>query len=320
MKNSINFAEYFDNPFVITPYYTFSSFLKKYFGRNIYKTSIDGGFTCPNRDGTLSDEGCIYCSNTAFSSAEKRKNHSIKEQINLEINYLKKRYKKAGDFIAYFQAYTNTYKPANELRKLYDEALSHKDIVGLAIGTRPDCIDNEKLDLLAELAEKTHLWLEFGLQSMHPNSLTFINRGHSNEIYLNAMEKCTKIKNLNLCTHLILGLPDENMDMMKESINYTINAGTNALKLHHLQVIKNTNLEYLYTQKPFNVLNFNEYLYILGEMLSIIPRNIIMQRMFAESQPGMLLAPEWGLRKGNIWIEIDKYLNENNIYQGKYVN
>jgi len=317
MMNVEDFKNYFNNEFVDKPYYPLSAFFKKHFGHKVYKISLDGNFTCPNRDGTISTGGCIFCRNRAFVRHLEQDIMSITEQIELGAHNLNIRYKNANYFIAYFQAFSNTYKSLYELKKLYYEALNNPLIVGIAIGTRPDCLDDDILKLLSDLASKTHLWLEIGLQSKHNESLEYINRGHNSQIYYDIVKKCKNIYNLNICTHIILGLPGETEEMMKASVNYAIEAGTDAIKLHHLQVIKDTKLENIYLKNNLKVLNFNEYIKLLGNILEIIPKHIIMQRMFAECSSDILVAPIWNLTKGELNKGLDNYLIENDIFQGK---
>ncbi|MFW5800003.1 MAG: TIGR01212 family radical SAM protein, partial [Spirochaetota bacterium] len=275
-----------------------------------------GDFTCPNRDGTKSYNGCIYCNNDSFTPITAIHKNSIKKQIQDAIYHFKKRYK-AKKFLAYFQSYTNTYADISYLRKVYYEALSVKDVVGIAIGTRPDCVNDEVLDLLNEIGEKYHLWLELGLQSIHNKSLEYINRCDTFENFVKVYNKARIRKNIHISTHLIHGLPTESVEDMLESTRIVADMGIDGIKFHQLHIVKNTLMEKMYYEGKVKLPSLNEYLDILGKSLLLLPKDIIIQRLFGLSNPDILVAPKWSIKKENLTKLVDDYLLDNEIYQGK---
>lgn len=295
-------------------YYSFGEYLKKIFGKKVYKVNVDAGFTCPNRDGTLGYGGCIYCNNASFRPPSCAPELTLTEQIQNGIAHVKKKYK-AELFLVYFQPYTNTYAPVERLEKLYREALSFPEVVGLAIGTRPDCVDEEKLELLRELS-KTHLIIvEYGLQSIYDKSLKFIHRGHDYATFLKAVYD-THEKGVLVGAHIIVGLPTETREETLQMADEINRHPIKFLKIHQLQVVKDTVLARMYEKQPFKLFEYEEYLDFLVDFLERLSPDIVIQRLFATSPDGILIAPKWNRSKQQILNDINKKLEERNARQG----
>jgi hypothetical protein len=297
------------------PYNTFSSFVKERFGEPVQKVNIDAGFTCPNRDGTVSNGGCTYCNNDSFKPGHCRPTLSVKEQMANGIDYITRRYK-AKKFLAYFQAYTNTYAPVEELRKLYEDALSMPGVIGLAIGTRPDCVDSEKLDMLTEFAQDHFILIEYGVQSVYDKTLKAINRGHDYATFLNAVSE-TKKRGLACGAHMIVGFPTETLEETINSADSINASGVRFLKIHQLQVIKNTLMSVEFEKAPFKVLQYEEYLSLVGQFLDRLSPEIVIQRLFATAPDDILIAPRWGLDRHQVLRDIRAYMKDNGLYQGR---
>ncbi len=295
-------------------YNRFSDHLKNLYGVKVYKVTLDAGFTCPNRDGTISNEGCVFCDNGGSFSQLYPNNISVKEQLDLGITLAIDKYK-AEKFLAYFQAYSNTYKPVNELKIIYDEALSHEDVIGMSIGTRPDCVDEEKLDLISDYTKKHYIWLEYGLQSIHDRSLKFINRGHDFAAFVNAL-KNTKKRNINVCAHVILGLPNETKQDMLETAKVLGDLGVNGVKIHLLCVLNNTRLAKLYFQGKIPMMEEDEYVETVCDFLELLPPSVTIHRLAGNGLKPNMLAPGWLSKKFIILNKIDKLLEERNSFQG----
>lgn len=296
-------------------YNRFSDYLRNIYGVKVYKVTLDAGFTCPNRDGTISNEGCIFCDNGGSFSQLYPNNISIKQQLDMGIALSKEKYK-AQKFLAYFQAYTNTYKPVDELKKIYDEALKHDEVIGMNIGTRPDCVDDEKLDLIAGYAEKYCIWLEYGLQSIHEKSLKFINRGHTFETFEKALRETQK-RGINVCAHVILGLPNETRADMLETAKVLGDLGINGIKIHLLCVLQNTRLTKLYYQGKIPMMEEDEYVETACDFLEYLPRSVTIHRLAGNGLKPNMLAPGWLSKKFVVLNKIDKLLEKRNSYQGR---
>ena len=292
-----------------------NDFLKEKFNEKIYKVSLDGGFTCPNRDGKVSRGGCIFCSENGSGDFTATKLKSIHAQIEEQIDLVSKKYK--GDkYIAYFQNFTNTYAEVSYLRKIYQEALSHEKIVGLAIATRPDCLEDDVLELLAELNKKTFLWVELGLQTLNDDVAKYFNRAYETEIYKEASEKLNKL-NIKFVTHIIIGLPkEENDDYLKTAI-FAQNCGTWGIKLHLMYVVKNTPLEKLYLNGDLKVNTKEEYVEKIVNVLENISSEIVVHRLTGDGDRETLVAPLWSIKKIDVLNSIHKELKRRNTYQGK---
>ena len=300
---------------MIRKIYMSNDFLKEKFNEKIYKVSLDGDFTCPNRDGKVSRGGCIFCSENGSGDFTATKLKSIHAQIEEQIDLVSKKYK--GDkYIAYFQNFTNTYAEVSYLRKIYQEALSHEKIVGLAIATRPDCLEDDVLELLAELNKKTFLWVELGLQTLNDDVAKYFNRAYETEIYKEASEKLNRL-NIKFVTHIIIGLPkEENDDYLKTAI-FAQNCGTWGIKLHLMYVVKNTPLEKLYLNGDLKVNTKEEYVEKVVNVLENISSEIVVHRLTGDGDRETLVAPLWSIKKIDVLNSIHKELKRRNTYQGK---
>ncbi|NIQ39613.1 MAG: TIGR01212 family radical SAM protein [Proteobacteria bacterium] len=288
--------------------------LRNRFGCRVQKISLDAGLTCPNRNGRIGFGGCIYC-NRLGSGTGASQDYSITAQLELGKTVLRQRYK-ARKFIAYFQSFTNTYGSLEKLRSLYEEALSVPDIVGLAIGTRPDCVDEPILDLLAELNERSYVTIEYGLQSIHDRSLKLINRGHDSEAFLSAVTR-TRTRGLEVCVHVILGLPGESKEDMLETARALGRIDIQAVKIHLLYVIENTQLHRLYQEGAYHCLSRDAYVDIVCDFVSLLPPHVIIHRLTGDPHPKELIAPRWALKKqANLQAIRDRF-RERNTWQGK---
>jgi len=289
--------------------------MKKKFGTSVYKVSVDAGFSCPNRDGTISTTGCIYCNNDSFRPGSCKPALSIREQIKNGIYQIRKRYK-AEKFLVYFQPYTNTYGPVAELECLYREALSEPSVIGLAIGTRPDCVDEEKIKLLKELAKGYFILIEYGMQSIHDRTLEFINRGHDYSTFLKSINMTNK-KGIYVGAHVIVGFSTESKEEMLLMADEVSRIPVDFLKIHHLQVIKDTPLEIIYRENPFHLFSYEEYIDFITDFIGRLSPRIILQRLFATAPDNILIAPRWEKGRQEILRDIEKRLELRDIFQGK---
>ncbi len=275
-------------------FYDFNTYLRNIFGCRVQKITIDANLTCPNRDGTKGFGGCIYC-NKRGSGTGLGAELSVSEQILRAKDNLKKRYK-AKKFLAYFQSYSNTYGPIDKLKSLYMEALSIDDIVGISIGTRPDCVEDGVLDYLKEVSNNYLVWLEYGLQSAHNKTLELINRGHGIEEFIDAVKR-TRQRGLNVCVHVILGLPYETRNHMLETARFLSNLDIQGVKIHLLYIIKDTPLEKWYLSGKYNPLTREEYVDIVSHFISYLPDSVVIQRITGDPHREELVAPMWALEK-----------------------
>jgi radical SAM protein (TIGR01212 family) len=296
-------------------YKKFSDYLKKKFGCKVHKISVNANFSCPNIDGKLSDKGCIYCNNYAFSPSLKL-NLTLEEQIIKGIEYGKKRFK-AEKFIIYFQPYTNTYAHKEILKEKYDVIKKFPEVIGISIGTRPDCIDEGKLELIESYSENYEVWIEYGLQSIHDKTLKIINRNHTYSDFLKAYEM-TKKRNINVCTHVIIGLPGEGREEIIETAKECGRLKLDGIKIHPIHVLKNTQLEKIYNEGKFKVMEMDEYIDILIEFLSYLYPETIIQRLTADCDWNYLVAPIWLKEKQKMLKLLEEKMKEKNLYQGKY--
>lgn len=284
----------------------------------MYKITLDAGFCCPNRDGTISSGGCIFCDDGgSFSRAHSAK-LSVSEQVMTGIETLSSRFK-AQKFMAYFQAYSNTYKPVEELKQIYDESLCHEDVVGLSIGTRPDCVDSQKLDLIASYTDRYETWLEYGLQSMHDKTLKFINRGHDFETFKKAFYE-TKQRGIKVGVHVILGLPGETKEDMLETIKTLSEMGVDGVKFHCLCIFPNTKLHDMYEKGEITLLEEDEYIDIACDCLELLPEKTTIHRLGGNGLQAIKVAPAWLNKKFEILNRIDDVLETRNSYQGASYN
>ena len=271
-------------------YNQFSAYLKNKFGAKVYKITIDAGFSCPNRDGTISTGGCIFCDDGgSFSQAHSNK-LSVEEQVIVGAKTLHDRFK-AQKFMSYFQAYSNTYKPVDELEKIYKSALNHLDVVGLSVGTRPDCVDEDKLNLLADIGNDYYTWIEYGLQSIHDKTLKKINRGHDFDCFLRAYEM-SKEKGLNVCVHVIFGLW-ETRDEILQTAQKLAQLHVDGVKIHMLCALENTKLANLYQNGEIDFMSEEEYVSLVTDFLEILPANTTIHRLAGNGLKKNLIAPRW---------------------------
>lgn len=294
-------------------YNTLNSFLREKFGEKVFKISLDAGFTCPNRDGKISTGGCIFCSPRG-SGDFAGNNKNLVEQF-CEVKQMMNRKWKKGKYIAYFQAYTNTYASKSELRDKYYSVLELDNVVGIAIATRPDCLDEEILELLTEVNSKKYLWVELGLQTINEKTSKIINRGYELSQYVNAV-KVLKKRNIDVVTHIILGLPQEEHEDIIRTIEYVANTGTQGVKLHLLHVLKGTKLEGMYNTGELELLSKERYVELIVDCIERLPRDMIIHRITGDGPRETLLAPMWSLKKWEVLNAIDYLLMDKNTYQG----
>jgi radical SAM protein (TIGR01212 family) len=296
-------------------YYPFSRFLKERFGTKVYRVTIDAGFTCPNVDGTVAVGGCVYCDNRSFSPNRRLPRTTISEQVRRGITILQERYR-ADRFLAYFQAATNTYAPLAKLRRLYDEALEHPQIVGLAIGTRPDCVPEPVLDLLQSYARERYVCLELGLQSMHDRSLDWMNRAHHFDVFVDAVHRCQG-RALDLCAQVILGLPNETREDMLGTARALASLPVDAVKIHNLHVVRDTPMEEMYHAGEVRMLEREEYVQLVCDFLEQLPPRMVIHRLNGDAPPDYLVAPVWCLDKPALLRAIHAELERRGSWQGK---
>ncbi|HKI87545.1 MAG TPA: TIGR01212 family radical SAM protein [Draconibacterium sp.] len=298
-------------------YNDFPTYFRNKFSERVQKVSVDAGFTCPNRDGTTGKGGCAYCNNKTFKPTYCSLDNSITYQVQQGIDFFSKKYQ-AMKFLAYFQAYTNTYAPLNDLKRLYEEALQHPKVVGLVISTRPDTVDEQLLDYLAELSRQTYVMVEFGLESHLDKSLKLINRGHSFADSVWALEQTAK-RGINNCAHFILGLPGETRTDWLEQATVVSQLPVTNLKLHQLQIHKETVLEKQYHENPvqFHLFSVEEYVELVVDYLELLNPEIIVERFISQAPPEMLLAPRWGLKNFEFVAKVDKRLAQRDTWQGR---
>ena len=296
-------------------YNDLNSYLRNLFGCRVQKITIDAGLTCPNRDGSISSGGCIYCNIRGSGTGAHTNGLTVADQLRNGKKSLSKRYK-AKKFIAYFQSFSNTYAPLHKLKHLYEEALAVDDIVGLSIGTRPDCVDDPVLDLLQNYAKHYLVWIEYGLQSARDATLAFINRGHDVQCFLDAVEK-TKNRGIKICAHVILGLPHETRPDILHTAETIARSGLDGVKLHLLYVVKGTRLEEFYQQGEFKCLEQQEYVDLVCDFLERIPFEIVVQRLTGDPHRSELAAPAWSLKKTETLDLIRKTLEKRDSWQGK---
>ena len=289
-------------------YLSFNKYLKDKFGQKVYKISLDGGFTCPNRDGKTGTKGCIFCSKGGSGDFAENRDMSITEQIESGKKKVEKKIK-SGKYIAYFQAFTNTYAPVETLRQKYEEAINHPDIVALSIATRPDCLGDDVLRLLDEMNKIKPVFVELGLQTIHQKSAKYIRRGYDLSVYDKAVRDLKKI-GVNIVVHVILGLPNESENDMLETVKYVCESGANGIKLQLLHVIDGTDLAKDYEKGLFKTLEFDEYVNLIVKCVKIIPKDIVIHRLTGDGAKKDLVAPLWSADKKRVLNAINKALRE----------
>ncbi|MCK4407154.1 MAG: TIGR01212 family radical SAM protein [Bacteroidales bacterium] len=297
----------------------YSNYILKEFGERVQKLSIDAGFTCPNHDGTVGTGGCTYCNNNAFNPSYCTPSKSISQQIIEGIEFHQKRYRRANKYLAYFQPFSNTYAPLDKLRNIYNEAIKFPEVIGLVIGTRPDCIDDKKLEFFSELSKKYYVIIEYGIESCYDKTLERVNRGHSFEQSVKAITK-TAQKGIKTGAHIIFGLPGETKQEMLDEADILSELPLNNIKFHQLQIIKDTEMAKEYREKSenFNLFSLNEYIDFIITFLERLTPDIVIERFAGEVPPRFLSGPNWGLiRNDQILNLIKKKLYEKNTWQGR---
>jgi len=303
------------NPWHPDRYFAYGPYLQRLFGARVYKVSIDAGFTCPNRDGKVAYGGCTYCNNDSFRPDGVKPTLAVYQQITNGIEFLRRRFG-ATQFIAYFQSYTNTYDSVDRLERLYREALEHPDVIGLSIGTRPDCVEEEKLALIEKLARDRYVTLELGLESVHDKTLQSINRGHDYAAWMKAVRRAAG-RGFHLATHVILGLPGETREEMLQSADAVSSLPVDFIKIHHLHVVKGTRMAADYGRKPFATLSFSEYAELLCDYLERLSPRVCVQRTFGLAPEEMIVAPRWNLSKDEVLRGLKLHMERRDTWQGK---
>lgn len=288
-------------------YTTLNAHYQARFGCKVYKLSLDGGFTCPNRDGTLDTRGCIFCSAVGGGEFAQQSCGSITRQLELAKSRVRNKIKD-GKFIAYFQSFTNTYAPVEVLEQCFREAMASDEIVGLAIGTRPDCLGEDVLRLLEQLNREKPVYVELGLQTVHPETVQYIRRGYENDVYVQAVQNLRRI-GIHVVTHIIIGLPGETGEMAVETTRQALLAGTHGLKFHLLHVLRGTDLEKDFQAGAFRCLELDEYGAILKACLSILPEDIVVHRITGDGAKKDLVAPLWSGDKKRVLNYLNRVLN-----------
>ena len=289
-------------------YKTFHDYCREVFGSKVYKLAIDGGFTCPNRDGTVGVGGCVFCS--AYGGGEFAEADCGSVALQLERAKARVASKnKSGKYMAYFQSFTGTYAPVARLRQLYLEAIAPEDIVGISIGTRPDCLSREVVELLGEVNRVKPVMVELGLQTIHPDSVRYIRRGYENDVYTDAVKRL-KAENIHVVTHIILGLPGETAQMAAQTTRFAVAAGTDGVKFHLLHVLKNTDLEQDYLAGEFQCLSLEEYAHWLQVCLKEVPEQVVVHRITGDGAKRDLVAPLWSADKKRVLNYLNQTLKE----------
>ncbi len=296
-------------------YFSYSFYLKQLFGFRVQRVSIDAGFTCPNVDGTVAIGGCTFCDNRSFSPSRRLPRQNILDQMDEGIRRLKKRYK-CKHFMAYFQPATNTYAPVDVLRPLFEQAISHPEVVALAIGTRQDCVPDDVLDLLEEIGTKVPLTVEYGLQTIHDKSLKWMNRGHFHDSFVDAMERSVG-RGFEICAHIMLGLPGESHEDMLETARAVAVSGVDAVKIHNLYAVENTPLAGQVRSGEVVLMEFEEYINVLVDFLELLPSDMVVERISGEAPGDYFIGPQWCLDKPAVLKALNDELVRRDSWQGK---
>ena len=296
-------------------YFAYNFYLRKKYGHRVQKVSIDGGFTCPNVDGTVALGGCTFCDNRSFSPSRRIPRQSIREQIDEGIRRLKRRYR-CDHFIAYFQPATNTYAPVEKLMRLYSQALEHSDVVGMAIGTRPDSVPDNVLDLLEDFGRRTHLSVEYGMQTMHNQSLDWMNRGHHHDAFLDAVSR-SHGRGFEICAHVILGLPGETRDQMLATAREVARLPVDAVKIHNLYAVRNTPLADQVASGEVQLMQRDDYIRTVVDFLELLPPSMIVERVSGDAPADYFVGPSWCLDKPDVRQALLAELERRDTWQGK---
>lgn len=296
-------------------YNQFSRHLKETFGQKVYKVTLDAGFSCPNRDGKISKIGCIFCDDSGSFSQAHDNLLPIKTQLETGIETLSNRFG-AKKFISYFQAYSNTYAPVKVLENTYSQSLGHKDVVGISIGTRPDCVDKDKINLISDIAQDYYTWVEYGLQSIHDKTLDFINRGHHAREFYDAVD-LTQGRNINICAHVIIGLPNESREDILHTAREISRLGIHGVKIHLLCILKGTPMERMYDEGKIRMFEEDEYIDTVCDFLEVLPPEMTIHRLAGNGLKKILVAPRWLPKKFELLNKIDAELERRGSAQGK---
>jgi hypothetical protein len=296
-------------------YNSYHDYLKERFGCRVNKVSLDMGFTCPNRDGSLARGGCVYCNNDSFVPPYARARYPMHDQLTRGMEYLRKRFK-AEKFIVYFQAYTNTYGNVSELESMYREALKYEGIVGIAVGTRSDCVDEEKIEMFGRLAKECYVSLEYGIESIYDKSLEFMNRGHDYNSVVEALQM-SRGRGFELGAHIILGLPTETKDEMLAMADEVSSLPVDCLKIHNLHIVKGTPLARMYRDRPFELFGYEEYVDFLVRFIERLSPDVIIERFFTDTPRSLLVAPGWNRSHIEVIRGIEQELERRDTYQGR---
>lgn len=316
-----------EHPFIRADqrFFTYNQYIQWRFGQRIHRVTVDAGFTCPNRDGTIASGGCTYCNNDGFSPASQmfrakvylKPSVPVLKQIDDQIPFLKKRFH-TDRFLAYFQAYSNTYAPLSELKSLYAEALSHPDIMGIAIGTRPDCIDEEKIQWLQHIAQKYYVSIEYGCESVYDRTLQWVNRAHDYQCFVDAVHT-TAGRNIDISAHIILGFPTETREEMIAMADSLSELPIDFIKIHNLHIVEKTPLAATYRSEPFPIFDKDEYVQLVTDFVERLSPRIGIQRLYGDAPKAMLVAPAWLTRGNEMAKWVQEELAQRNSYQGAKV-
>lgn len=299
-------------------YHSWNYHLKNIFGEKIFKVALDGGFDCPNRDGTVAHGGCTFCSAAGSGDFAGDRVDDLETQFNEVRDRMHKKWPNAK-CMGYFQAYTNTHAPVTELRQKYETILRQDNVIGLSIGTRPDCLPDDVVEYLAELNERTYLWVELGLQTMHQSTSDLVNRAHDMDCYLEGVAKLRK-HNINVCSHIINGLPGEDYQMMLDTAKAVSEMDVQGIKIHMMHLLKGTPMVKQYEKGLLKFMTRDEYIKLVVDQLEILPQEMIIHRITGDGPPELLIGPMWSMSKWEVLNAIDAELKERNSWQGKKYN
>ncbi|WP_261130687.1 TIGR01212 family radical SAM protein [Bacillus sp. Marseille-Q3570] len=297
-------------------YYTWNKHLKDHFGEKIIKIPIDGGFDCPNRDGNVASGGCTFCSQSGSGDFAGNRRDDLVKQFNTVKERMHKKWKK-GKYLGYFQAFSNTYDPVEELREKFEVILEQEGVVGLAIATRPDCLPDDVIEYLAELNERTYLWVELGLQTVHEETAELINRAHDYQCYVEGVNKLRK-HGIRVCCHIIDGLPQETPEMMMETAREVAKLDVQGIKIHLLHLLKKTPMVKQYEKGLVEFLDFDTYINLVCDQLEVLPPDMMVHRLTGDGPAELLIGPMWSMNKWNVLNSIEAELERRSSYQGKF--